>query len=47
MFVGEKNAPGPGQYNIFGANKVSLAFTMRPRTKLDHFGTAEKGPGPG
>jgi hypothetical protein len=46
MFVGDKNSPGPGQYDISQINKPKIAFTFRPRITIDH-NTSAKVPGPG
>ncbi len=31
-FVGDKTSPGPGAYDVRETNKVSLAYSFRPRT---------------
>lgn len=47
-FVGDKTSPGPGAYDVRETNKVSLAYSFRPRTNsLESHNTSLKAPGPG
>jgi len=47
-FVGDKTSPGPGAYDVRETNKVSLAYSFRPRTNsLESHNTSHKAPGPG
>jgi len=47
-FVGDKTSPGPGAYDVRETNKVSLAFSFRPRTNsTEAHHTSQQAPGPG
>jgi len=47
-FVGDKKSPGPGAYDVRETNKVTHAFSFRPRTNSqDHQNTSKTVPGPG
>jgi len=47
-FVGDKTSPGPGAYDVRETNKVSLAYSFRPRTNsTEAHHTSQQAPGPG
>jgi len=46
-FVGDKNSPGPGAYDVRERGKTKISFSFRPRTTSEALTSPKFVPGPG